>query len=56
VYDLYPEIRGILNNDNTIQFIIIVARRAWPMINIAILEDLAITMPNRVQQNLDNDG
>lgn len=56
VYELYPEIRNMPNNDETIQFIIGVAQVAWSQIDIRILENLAITMPHRVQQVLDNDG
>jgi transposase len=56
IYELHPEIRGMPNNDDTLQFIIGVAQIAWSMIDIAILENLAITMPHRVQQVIDNDG
>lgn len=56
VYELHPEIRGMPNNEDTIQFIISVAQTVWSMIDIDILENLAITMPHCVQQVIENDG
>lgn len=56
IYELHPEIRGMPDNEETLQFLIDIAQQAWSMIDTSILESLAITMPHRVQQVIDNDG
>lgn len=49
IYELHPKIRGMPDNDETLEFIISVAQEAWSHIDIDMLKNLAVTMPHRVQ-------
>jgi hypothetical protein len=56
IYELHPEIKGMPDNEETLQFLTAAAQEAWSGIDTEMLENLAITMPNRVKQVIDNDG
>lgn len=50
------EIKGMPDTQDTLDFVILVAQEAWSELVSDMLENLAITMPHRVQQVIDNDG
>ncbi|KAJ5117887.1 hypothetical protein N7526_010910 [Penicillium atrosanguineum] len=54
IYDLHPEIKDMDDNEET--YLTIVAQEAWSEMDTAMIENLAVTMPHRVQQVLDNQG
>ncbi|KAJ5654775.1 hypothetical protein N7490_001778 [Penicillium lividum] len=56
IYELHPEIRGMPDNDETLEFVISVAQEAWSYMDTDMLENLAVTMPHRVQQVLEHEG
>ena len=56
IYELHPEVRGMPDNDETLEFVISVAQEAWSYIDIDMLQNLAVTMPHRVQQVLEHGG
>lgn len=56
IYEIHPEIRSMPDNEDTLEFLISTAQEAWSSIDTDMLDNLAVTMPHRVQQVLDNDG
>lgn len=56
IYELHPEIKGMPDNEETLQILTAAAQEAWSEIDTDMLEKLAVTMPNRVKQVIDNDG
>lgn len=56
IYELHPELRGMPDNENTLEFLIETAQEAWSLIDTNILENLAVSMPHCVQQIINNDG
>jgi hypothetical protein len=56
IYELHPEIRGMPDNDETLEYVISVAQEAWSELASDMLENLAVTMPHRMKQVIDNDG
>lgn len=49
--------RGLmLDNKETLDYVVLVAREAWLELALFMLKNLAITMPHQVQQVIDNDG
>ena len=56
IYEIHPEIRSMPDNEDTLRFLTSTAQEAWSAIDTDMLNNLAVTMPHRVQQVLDNDG
>lgn len=56
IYELRPELLTAPDNDETLEIIVSVAQEAWSEIDLSILENLADTIPHRVQQILENNG
>ena len=56
VYELHPELRDMPENDETIEFRVTAAQEAWSEMDTDMLEHLAISMPHRVQEVIENEG
>lgn len=56
IYEIHPEIRSMPDNEDTLGFLTSTAQEAWSAIDTDMLNNLAVSMPHRVQQVLDNDG
>ncbi|KAJ5260507.1 hypothetical protein N7478_012112 [Penicillium angulare] len=56
IYELHAELHTMLDNDDTLEYLVACAQEAWSEIDLSILENLAITMPHRVKEIIDNKG
>ena len=56
IYEMHPEIKDMEDNEETLEYLTIAAQEAWSEMDTAMIENLAVTMPHRVQQVLDNEG
>jgi hypothetical protein len=56
IYELQPELKDMPDTDETLEFMIQTAQEAWSQIDISILENLADTMPHRVEDIIANGG
>lgn len=56
IYEIHPELRSMPDNEDTLGFLTSTAQEAWSKIDIGMLDNLAVTMPHRVQQVLAHDG
>lgn len=56
IYELQSEIKGMPENEETLEFLIGVAQEAWSSIGVNILEKFAVTMAHRVQEVIGNGG
>ncbi|KAJ5318660.1 hypothetical protein N7476_005080 [Penicillium atrosanguineum] len=56
IYEMHPEIKEMADNEETLGILINAAQEAWSELDTDTLDNLAITMPNRVKQVIDNEG
>ena len=56
IYKLYPELEFANDTEATLAKLIEAAKEAWHEIDNAILYNLSITMPHRVQAVIDAGG
>ncbi|KAJ5280899.1 hypothetical protein N7478_006271 [Penicillium angulare] len=56
IYELHAELHTMPDNDDTLEYLVACAQEAWSEIDLSILENLAITMPHRVKEIIDNKG
>lgn len=56
IYEMHPEIKSMPNNQETLEILTSAAQEAWSDMDTDMLENLAITMPHRVKQVIDNEG
>ncbi|KAJ5267693.1 transposable element tc3 transposase [Penicillium angulare] len=56
IYDIHPELHTMPDNDETLKHLVSYAQEAWSEIDLSVLENLAETMSNRVQEIIENDG
>lgn len=56
IYKLYPELEHANDTEETKQRLIQAAQEAWQNIDMQILQNLSITMPNRVKAVLKSRG
>jgi hypothetical protein len=56
IYKLQLELKDMPDTDETLEFMIQTTQEAWSQIDISILENLADTMPHRVEDIIENRG
>lgn len=56
IYELYPELHNMRNNDATHEFLIAAAQEAWDQLDLDYLVHLSETMPHRVQAIIEAEG
>ncbi|KAJ5108255.1 hypothetical protein N7456_004930 [Penicillium angulare] len=56
IYELYPDLQAAPDTTETLEILVSAAQEAWSDIDLSILENLADTMPHRVQEIIENGG
>jgi len=49
IYEIHPEMKEMADNEETLDILINAAQEAWSELDTDMLDNLAITMPNRVK-------
>lgn len=56
IYDLYPELLDMPNNNYTLEILVDAAQEAWDLLDQDILANLSDSMPRRVRAIIEVDG